>query len=164
MGYSGTANMSNELQSLETWANLLLAKLQPAQCRALNQQIAIALRRSQAQRIASQTAPNGQKYVPRKQRPALRSKQRHIRRKKAEMFKKIRLTRHLKTQHDANQISVGFFGRVARIARVHQEGLIDQVSEKSKVKHRYACRALLGFSDEDRTLIREVLLRCLAEY
>lgn len=153
--------MNHELQSLEAWAEALLAKLQPAQRRALNQKIAIALRRSQAQRIASQQAPDGQAYVPRKNRPALRSKQGRIQRKRAEMFTRIRLTKHFKTQHDANQISVGFFGRVARIARVHQEGLIDQVSTKSKVKHRYASRPLLGFSNADRTLIMEMLLQHL---
>lgn len=153
--------MNTELQSLETWADALLVKLQPAQRRELNRKIAFALRRNQAQRIARQQAPDGQAYVPRKKRPALRSKRGRIQRKKAEMFTRIRLTKHVKTQHDANQISVGFFGRVARIARVHQEGMIDQVSTKSKVQHRYARRPLLGFSNADRTLIREMLLQHL---
>lgn len=155
--------MNDDLQSLETWADGLLAKLQPAQRRTLNRQIAVALRRNQAGRIADQRAPDGQTYVPRKNRPALRSKQGHIQRKKGGMFKKIRLTKHLKTQHDAHQLSVGFFGRVARIARVHQEGLTDEVSRKSKVKHRYTRRALLGFSQEDRALIGDMLLQSLIE-
>jgi hypothetical protein len=46
------------------------------------------------------------------------------------MFEKIRLQKNLKIQQDENQLSVRFFGRVARIARVHQEGLTDKVAKK----------------------------------
>jgi hypothetical protein len=46
------------------------------------------------------------------------------------MFNKVRTTKYLKTTQDENQLSVGFYGRVARIARVHQEGLTDKVAKK----------------------------------
>lgn len=52
------------------------------------------------------------------------------------MFGKIRTQQFLKTQQDENQLSVGFLGRVARIARVHQDGLTDKVSKKGP-KYRY---------------------------
>jgi phage virion morphogenesis protein len=92
----------------------------------------VALRRSQAQRIARQSAPDGHAYIPSKNYPSLRSRRGYIQHKKAAMFQKIRLNKYLNNQHDANQISVGFFGRVARIARVHQEGLIDHTSQMGK--------------------------------
>ena len=48
------------------------------------------------------------------------------------MFSKLRTVKHLKTVQDENQLSVGFFGRVARIARVHQEGLEDNAAKKGR--------------------------------
>ena len=41
------------------------------------------------------------------------------------MLGKNRPQKNLKIEQDENQLSVGFFGRVARIARVHQEELTD---------------------------------------
>ncbi|AMO93633.1 phage virion morphogenesis family protein [Collimonas fungivorans] len=60
----------------------------------------------------------------------LRGKKGRITRQKAAIFEKIRMQKNLKTEQDENQLSVGFFGRVARIVRVHQEGLKDKVSKK----------------------------------
>ena len=79
------------------------------------------------------------------------------------MFEKIRTQKNLKTQQDANQISVGFVGRVARIARVHQEGLKDKVSKKG-LEYQYPARPLLGFSATDQALIRDSLLRHLGMF
>ena len=78
------------------------------------------------------------------------------------MFNKLRTTKHLKTQQDANQLTVGFYGKVARIARVHQEGLRDKVA-RNGVEYPYPERRLLGFSLGDQVLIREVLLRHLGK-
>lgn len=150
--------MSDDLKSLEQWASALLAKLQPAQRNAVNRKIAQDLRRSQAQRIAAQRDPDGTSYTPRKARKDLRGKTGRIKRQRAAMFAKLRLQKSLKIQPDANQIAVGFFGRVARIARVHQEGLPDQVSKKGP-QYQYPSRKLLGFSEADRELIRDSLLR-----
>lgn len=150
--------MNDSLNSLEQWAGALLAKLQPAQRTAVNRKVAQDLRRSQAQRIAAQHDPDGTGYTPRKERKDLRGKKGRIKRQRAAMFAKIRLQKNLKIQPDSNQIAVGFFGRVARIARVHQEGLPDQVSKKGP-KYQYPSRKLLGFSESDRELIRDSLLR-----
>jgi len=76
------------------------------------------------------------------------------------MFEKIRLQKNLKIEQDENQLSVGFFGRVARIARVHQEGLTDKVTKKGP-EYDYPSRPLLGFSPTDEALIRDSLLRHL---
>jgi phage virion morphogenesis protein len=156
----GNANMSHDLTELATWADALLIKLNPAQRRKLLHHIAQDLRRSQAGRIASQQAPDSVAYTPRKHRKNLRGKQGRIKRQKATMFNKLRMTKHLKIRQDANQLTVGFFGRVARIARVHQEGLKDKVA-KNGVDYQYPERQLLGFSLSDHTLIRASLLQHL---
>jgi phage virion morphogenesis protein len=150
--------MSDDLHALEAWAGALLAQLQPAQRRVITRKIAQELRRSQAQRIASQQAPDGQIYAARKQRKDLRGKKDRIKRQKTAMFNKVRTTKYLKTTQDENQLSVGFFGRVARIGRVHQEGLTDKVSKKGPA-YRYPARPLLGFTATDQALIRDALLR-----
>ncbi|MEM4990643.1 phage virion morphogenesis protein [Collimonas sp. H4R21] len=155
--------MSDDLHALESWAGALLAKLQPGQRRVVTRKIAQELRRSQAQRIASQQAPDGAIYAARKQRKDLRGKKGRIKRQKAAMFNKVRTTKYLKTTQDENQLSVGFFGRVARITRVHQEGLTDKVAKKGP-EYRYPARPLLGFSASDQALIRDSLLRHLGSF
>jgi phage virion morphogenesis protein len=155
--------MSDDLCAIEQWAGALLARLQPGQRRILTRKIAQDLRRSQVQRIASQQAPDGAPYAARKQRKNLRGKKGRIKRQKAAMFEKIRTQKNLKIEQDENQLSVGFFGRVARIARVHQEGLTDKVAKKGPVYH-YPVRPLLGFSATDQALIRDVLLRHVASF
>jgi phage virion morphogenesis protein len=152
--------MSDDLSILEAWAGALLAQLQPGQRRVVTRRIAQDLRRSQAQRIASQQAPDGAPYAKRKQRKNLRGKKGRIKRQKAAMFQKIRTQKNLKIEQDENQLSVGFFGRVARIARVHQEGLTDKVAKRGP-EYRYPARPLLGFSATDQALILDALLRHL---
>ena len=152
--------MSNDLRALEAWAGALLAKLQPAQRRAVNHQVAIDLRRSQAQRIKAQQGPDGAAYPPRKRRKELKGKKGRIKRQKAAMFAKIRTTKFLKIKATGNQIEVGFVGRVARMARVHQFGEEERINKTSSV-YKYPERPLLGFSEQDRTLMRESLLQHL---
>jgi phage virion morphogenesis protein len=155
--------MSDDLSTLEAWAGALLAQLQPGQRRIITRRIAQDLRRSQAQRIASQQAPDGAPYAARKQRKNLRGKKGRIKRQKAAMFEKIRTQKNLKIEQDENQLSVGFFGRAARIARVHQEGLTDKVAKKGP-EYRYPARPLLGFSATDQALIRDSMLRHFANF
>lgn len=152
--------MSNDLRALESWAGALLAKLQPAQRRAINHKVAIDLRRSQAQRIKSQQAPDGAAYAARKKRKELRGKNGRIKRQKAEMFSKIRTTRYLKVKATGDQLEVGFISRVARVARVHQFGEDDRVSPHGPA-YTYPARQLLGFSALDYVLIRDSVLRHL---
>ena len=155
--------MSDDLTALETWAEALLIKLSPSQRRQLLHHIAQDLRRNQAQRIANQQAPDGSVYTPRKHRKNLRGKQGRIKRQKAAMFNKLRTAKHLKTRQDANQLTVGFYGRVSRIARVHQEGLKDTAT-KNGVEYVYPKRRLLGFNSNDHTLIRNTLLKHLGKF
>lgn len=153
--------MADELTQLELWAAPLLAKLAPAQRRQLARTIALDLRRSQQQRVAAQTGPDGTPYTARKRRvESLRDKRGAIRRKKAAMFKKLRTARWLKTNVTDAEAEVGFFGRVARLARVHQEGGMDRVAPNGPVA-TYPARPLLGFATPDLTTIRDRILEHL---
>lgn len=130
--------------------------------------IARALRRSQQARIAAQRNPDGSAYDPRKarlrsaknMRNKLRDKRGRL--KRSAMFVKLRTTRYMRTQSDSNGLAIGFAGRVARIARVHQFGETDRVAPGGP-EYLYPARMLLGFSAEDRELIRDILLEHLAQ-
>lgn len=151
----------DSLEALEHWAEPLLQRLKPGERRALAKRIGVELRKSQQQRIAAQQNPDGSAYAPRKANAkGLRDKRGAIRR--GAMFTKLRQARFLTVKADAAQISVGFLGRVARIARVHQEGLSDFVSPKGP-RVRYERRELLGFTARDRDLIRDLLLEHLSK-
>jgi len=147
--------MTNRLEALEDWASGLLEQLEPASRNKLARSLGQALRRSQQQRIIAQRNPNGGKYAPRKQRN-LRGKQGRLKRK-AKMFQKLRTASFLKTHVDGNSISVGFTGRIARIARVHQYGLKDR-AQRSTRHVKYEQRKIVGFANADIELIRDGLL------
>ena len=146
-----------DLAAIEDWAGVLLARLQPAERRKLNQTIARTLRRSQQQRIGAQRNPDGTPYARRKPREQLRAKGGRIKRK---MFTKLKQARYLKLQSDASRIAIGFLGRTSRLARVHQYGLRDR-PERGQAEVRYERRELLGFTDADVELIRDQLLEHL---
>lgn len=67
--------------------------------------------------------------------------------KKNEMFRRLRTYQFLRTEYSSQGARVGFSGRAAAIARIHQFGLIDDLD-----KHfhgRYPERELLGLNDDD---------------
>ncbi len=147
-----------DLEALEDWAAGLLGRLHPSARNKLARNVGQALRRSQQQRIIAQRNPDGSKYAPRKQRN-LRGKQGRIKRK-VKMFQRLRTASFLRVQGDGRAISVGFTGRVARIARVHQYGLRDR-AEPGAPDVKYEQREVLGFTDADLDLIRDQLLSYL---
>lgn len=135
----------DDLGAVEDWASGLLAKLSPVERRKLTRQLAAALRQSQAKRIAEQKAPDGVPYAPRSSKRGLRGKKGRIRRS---MFAKLRAARHLKAESTADEASVGFSGRDARIAGQHQDGSI----------RRLPRRVLLGFSQNELSITHEIIL------
>lgn len=152
--------MASKLEALETWAAVLLARLETGERSKLARSIGQDLRRSQQKRVMAQENPDGSKYAPRKKRD-LRGKQGRIRRKLA-MFQKLRTVKYLKVRVDSNAITVGFTGRIARIARVHQYGLKDR-AERGAPDVRYAQREVLGLTESDIDLIRDRLLAHLTK-
>lgn len=151
--------MTNKLEALETWASGLLEQLQPAARNQLARTIGQELRRSQQKRVLTQQNPDGSKFAPRKKRD-LRGKQGRIRRK-VEMFKKLRTATYMKARGDSDSVTVGFTGRIARIARVHQYGLKDR-AESGAPEVRYEEREILGFTEADIESIRDGLLKHLS--
>lgn len=147
--------MANNLEALETWAAVLLARLEPEERSKLARSIGQELRRSQQKLVIAQGNPDGSKFAPRKQRN-LRGKQGRVKRKLA-MFKKLRTASYLKVRGDSNAVTAGFTGRIARIARVHQYGSKDR-AERSAPDVRYEQREVLGFSETDLDLIRDAIL------
>lgn len=147
--------MSGDLDQVERWAGAILAKTNAPQRKALARSIAMELRRSQQRRIAAAMAPDGSPYAARRPRPKDRVKD--LRKRRAAMFSKLRTAKWLRVQASAAAAEVGFYGRVARLARVHQEGDVDR-PEPGQRAVRYARRVLLGFTDADRSMIRDKLL------
>lgn len=144
--------MTNRPEALEDWAARLLGQVEPASRNKLARSIGRALRRSQQQRIIAQQTPNGSKYAPRN----LRGKQGRVKRK-VKMFQKLRTASFLKVRRDGSAISVGFTGRVARIAKVHQYGLKDR-AERGTPDVQYKQRELLGFTEADLDLVNGMIL------
>jgi phage virion morphogenesis protein len=149
--------MSEDLKAFDTWASHLLSKLDGSARRAALRDVAKNLQASQRKRIASNRNPDGSAYAKRK--PRLKDKVGRI--KRGAMFPGLRKAKYLKAEVTSEGVAVGFAGRIARVARVHQYGLTDAVS-KGGPQHRYAERVLLGFTDADHEMIADVLLKHLA--
>ncbi|MGO1068408.1 phage virion morphogenesis protein [Lysobacter sp. CA199] len=147
----------SDLDALEGWAAPLIAALSPTARRTLLRAVAVDLRRAQQERIARQQNPDGSAYVPR--RPQRAERVGRVRR--GAMFRRIRQARHLKAKITPDGVQVGYQGRVARIARVHQTGGLDPARPGGPLL-RYARRQLLGFSEADRDRLRDRLLAHLA--
>jgi phage virion morphogenesis protein len=148
--------MSDDLTALETWLSPLLAKLEPQERTRLAWQAAREIRKNQTKRITAQKNPDGSAYEKRKPRE-LRGKQGRIKKK---MFQKLKMARYLKAQGSEQAVTIGFTGRIARIARVHQYGLKDR-AERGAPDVRYAKRELLGLSEENLEVIRDLLFEHL---
>lgn len=165
--------MSEDLLELQGWAAAFVRALSPAELRRLQVRLARDLRRSQAVRIQAQQNPDGTSFEPRKAQAAeqarfrarapIRGRQGGVRRRAeaaktgAPMFRKLRTSAFLKGGVDADGVWVGFTGRVARIAAVHQGGEIDRTSPQGP-EVRYPARVLLGFTDQEKRMILDVVL------
>lgn len=149
--------MADDLLALEDWAAPLLSAISAPERRALARKVGQALRREQVARIASQRNPDGSAYEPRKTTQA-RAQTGSIRRT---MFQKLRAAKNLRVVADDEGVTVGFIGRTARIANVHHHGLRDQVKPGGP-SYKYPARRLIGLTDVDRELIKDLLLKHLA--
>lgn len=144
-----------ELSALDEWAGNLLAQMQPAARRKAAVDIGRELRRRQKARIAAQKDPEGNEYEPRKPRTAkLREKDGRI--KNRTMFAKMRMARHFKVTATSDEVLVGFAGRTALLASVHQHGEEAEVAQG--LTYKYPVRQLLGFTPAERAMIHAKLL------
>ncbi|SUX53668.1 phage virion morphogenesis protein [Chromobacterium vaccinii] len=146
------------ITKLEAELGALLQKMEPAARRGLARDIARQLRQSQQKRIAAQQNPDGSAFAPRK--PQLREKKGALRR---QMFAKLRTAKWLRMEATAAGAAVSFVAQVERIARVHQLGLRDRVSRRSRRETQYPARELLGFAATDIEVIRNQVLAHLTK-
>lgn len=143
-----------ELEFLSEHLNALLTTLSDAERRKFAMMIAQKVRASQSQRITRQQNPDGSSYIPRKN---LRNKKGQIKRK---MFMKLKTAKFMKIEKIPDGVTIGFDQRVSRLARIHQDGLVDTLKYNGRTfKVRYAQRILLGFTDVEVEVIENDVLK-----
>ena len=135
----------------------LIAALSPTARRRMAADIAKTLRTRQQRRIKTQKAPDGTPYAARKRQPVKAKKGRV----KREMFAKLRTSRFMKATAGNDAAVVEFTGKVQRMVNVHQYGLKDKPGRNSKPV-QYDARPLIGFSDEDRQAVEEIIIAKLS--
>nr|DAI54645.1 MAG TPA: virion morphogenesis protein [Caudoviricetes sp.] len=148
------------VEEVQAKLNALINNLSPQARRQLARNIGQALRKNQQARIARQENPDGTVFEQRKPRKEFGKKKGRIKRKA--MFAKLRTARYFKIQSNANEVSVGFNGSSAMIAKVHQYGLMSSPSKTKDFKVRYAQRELLGFSQSDLDIIEDLVIEQLS--
>lgn len=134
------------IAGLNHWLDQLALQLEPGQRRDLMRRLAQGLRTRFRDRIKQQRDPDGHRYIPRK-----RDQVGNIKRQGA-MFQRIGA--RIKTDYSADHAAVGFGGRDATVARVHQDGGMARPSRLSSPV-RYSRRELVGFSDDDTRWLQQ---------
>ena len=145
----------SDFADIEALAGALLRRVDAGERSKILRVMARTLRNSQAARITRQQDPDGQPFAARKAQPLGRLRRGGTIKRKA-MFRKLRNTTNLQAGSTDTEAWVGFSGRAARIARVHQEGLEDAPAKGAKPV-RYARRMLLGDTDAERQALLDIL-------
>jgi len=146
-----------ELHEVEAWLGALLSQLEPAARTKMLREVARDVRRIQQNNITLQRSPDGTAWEPR--RVTARTKPGRIRRK---MFAKLKTTKYLKAQANADMAEIAFVPGVQKLVRVHHYGLRDRVNRRG-TEVKYAERTLLGINNEVESFVHETLLRWLKE-
>ncbi|MEY5269543.1 phage virion morphogenesis protein, partial [Salmonella enterica subsp. enterica serovar Corvallis] len=74
---------------------------------------------------------------------------------------KLRTSRFMKASAGNDAAVVEFTGKVQRMANVHQYGLKDKPGRNS-APVQYDARPLIGFNDEDRQAVEEIIIAKLS--
>lgn len=146
----------DNLHEVDAWLDALLAKLEPAERKKMLREVARDVRRIQQGNMTAQCAPDGTAWEPR--RVSARTKPGRIKRK---MFVKLKTAKYLKTKANGDSAEVAFVPAVQRLARVHHYGLRDRVSRRG-IMVKYAERPLIGFSEDVKIEIGDLLLKHLS--
>nr|WP_266095754.1 phage virion morphogenesis protein [Acinetobacter dispersus] len=121
--------------------------------RSLMRKLTQGLRIRMRDRVKQQRDPEGFRYIPRK-----RDQIGKIRRTGA-LFQMI--GRQIKTEYSDKKAAVGFSGRTAKIAQIHQEGLTQRPSRTADPV-AYPRRELVGFSEDDKSWIETTIFEFLS--
>lgn len=146
-----------DLHEVDAWLDALLAQLEPSARKRMLREVARDVRLIQQANITAQRAPDGPAWEPR--RATARTKPGRIRRK---MFAKLKTTKYLKAQANADQAEIAFAPAVQKLARVHHYGLRDRVNRRGTMV-KYAERQLLGLNKDAEMTVQEILVRWLSE-
>jgi phage virion morphogenesis protein len=140
-------------EAIDGWLKSALAALDAGERRRLFREIGRELQRRTRKRMAAESGPDGAAWAP-------RARDRHGKiRKAATMMTGLRAARRLTVAASAAGAKIGWSGRDARIAAVHQTGALDFVDRKvSDAKIRYPARPLIGLAEDDIAFVREALL------
>lgn len=139
---------------LNHWLDQIALRLEPAQRRELMRRLAQGLRTRFRDRIKQQRDPDGYRYIPRK-----RDQIGNIRRQ-GNLFQRI--GSQIKTEYTADHAAIGFGGRTAMIARIHQDGRTAKPTRYANPT-RYPRRELVGFSGDDIQWVQQQVSDYLAQ-
>ena len=145
-----------ELSLLTEHLQNVIDGLSDAQMMRLKKTLAQKLRKNQKKRITAQQNVDGSSYAPKK--PQRKRKGQRVRKK---MMNTIKNAKHMKIEQSREGFAVGYVGRTAQVAKVHQYGLTARLNAKTGVSAAYPVRQLLGISDDDRQMIDEAVLEYL---
>lgn len=137
---------------LDHWLDQIALRLEPTQRRELMRRLAQGLRVRTRDRIKQQRDPDGNRFIPRK-RNQIGNKKRQ-----GALFQNI--GKEIKTEYSAAHAAVGFGGRTATVAEVHQQGKTIKPSRYAKATN-YPIRALVGFSKDDEKWIESEIQKFL---
>lgn len=153
--------MARDFAALDTWLADIFERVSPPRRRQIAAELARALRRANAARIAANVEPGGSAMEPRKPRQARRGKDKQDRvAKRGKMFPRLKLARNMKTEATPDSAKLEFRHQVVRTANVHHFGLRDRVARfRGAAEVRYPERPLFGFAPEDRDMAMEIILR-----
>jgi phage virion morphogenesis protein len=141
----------SQIDELADWLKPLLQQMEPGQRKKLAREIGLGLRKRQADRIKDQKAPDGKTFIARQPRPRDEAN-------RGPMFDQLIKFKHLKFKARSESVSVGWFSRVAHIARIHHYGMRGTVDDRYGPVIKYHERELLGLTDDDMRWIQETAL------
>jgi len=75
------------------------------------------------------------------------------------MMKELSKSAHMRIKHHKAGAEIGYYGAVARVARIHHEGEVDDLGRGND--YRFPVRALLGLSPDDIDAIERLALHHL---
>lgn len=149
----------NDFAPIEQLCRDLLLRVGAAERSKLMRAIGREIRKSQSDRIGRQQEPEGAAFAPRRPKKPRAGKGR-LRAQK--MFRRIRMAKSLRSGGDGDEVWVGFGGRAARVAAIHQFGLFDAPAP-GQPQVRYLRRTLLGLSEHDKSHIISLIINYLAQ-
>ena len=126
----------------------MMDALSPAGKRRLLYAIARRAAAENRKRIGANLTPDGAPMIERKKRKGVR----------ARMFAKLKTTRWLKVKTWPDEARIFFTGGAAGLAREHHYGLRARLTRKTQKRVPMPARPLLGITENDRSMIEDMIL------